>query len=577
MTATLRRALIVLMLACGLLGAVADSAPEAGSDTAAQALAASPALQPQHHPLGPAFAAGGSVAVIPISGEIYDFTLESLRHRVDQALADGASILVLEINTKGGMITSAMDIAKYVKGLSVPTIAWVNPEAYSAGIMIAAACDAIVMAPASAVGDAAPVSPWGNLAPTERSKVLSPWLEEFRDSARAHRYDFATFHAMCELGVKLYYVEHLDTGERRLVNQIDYEVMVNGRDPSSPSWISQALNLPAGADPVVRREVSTDTDVRMWKAVTKLPSGAPLPDGLFHDGRTLLTLNQDRAMDIGLAKATARTQTELEQLLGAAQMTRYTPTWSQNMAGWLTHPYAKIVLIVLFLGGLYFELQTPGLGAGGVIAVLALLALLGAPFLIGLAEVWHIIIFFLGFILLMVEIFVTPGFGVLGISGIILMCIGLIFVGIPTGSGGGLPGALPAPEFMAQLQISAVSLLVALVLFFVGAFYMSRHFGSVPVLNRLVLRDATSPDDEDDTAPTPPPSHHHGVSGDEALGDGQIHVGDTGVVTTGLRPTGRATFAGRSVDVTSPGSWIDPGQRVRVVEIHGNIITVDRA
>lgn len=573
----------LLLIAFALAGADAPpQAPPPPEATAAPEATPAPALPPPpaNHPLGPAFASGGKVAIIPITGDIYDFTLTSLKHRVDQALADGAGIIVLEINTKGGLVTAGLDIAKYIKTIPVPTLAWINPEAYSAGILIASAADSIVMSPASATGDCAPVSMFGNLAPTERSKVLSPLLEEFRDSARANGYDYATFHAMCELGVKLYFVEHIETGERRLVNQIDFEVMVNGRDPSAPGFLSSVLGLPAGADTPVKREVATDDDMRMWKAVTQLPSGAPLPGGEFHDGRTLLTVNQDRALDIGLSKATVRTVSEMQQLLGAVSVAPYTMTWSQHIAGWLTHPIVKIVLIVLFLGGLYFELQAPGLGAGGVLAALALVALLGAPFLVGLAEIWHIIAFFLGFVLLMLEVFVTPGFGVLGIAGIILMCIGLVFVGVPTAGGGGIPGALPAPEQMAKLQASALAMVVALLLFFVGAYFLSQHFGTVPLLNRLILKDpavAAALDAEESQTPPPAPAARHHVSGDEALGDGLVRVGDTGIVTTALRPAGLATVAGRTIDVTSEAAWLDPGTRIRITAIHGNVIIVEKA
>lgn len=581
-----------LLLAPILTGvAWANARPEAptspsSSATDGEATPASqapPPVLPQQNPLGPKFTAGGRLAIIPIDGMIYDFTLESLKRRVDRALADGASVLVLKLNTKGGIVTSGLDISKYIKSLNVPTLAWIHPEAYSAGIMIASACDAIIMSPASATGDCAPIAPGQELAATERAKILSPILEEFRDSARDNGYDFALFHAMCELGVKVYFIEHIETGERRLVNQVDFEIMVNGRDPASTGWFASVLQLPGGDQPIVSREISTEEDQRQWKPVRVLPSGKPLPGGLFHDGRTLLTVNQDRALDIGLSKATVRDEAELRQLLSPASMTTVSQTWSEDLAGWLTSPWVRGILIVALLLGAYTEFQAPGTGIGGIVALLALVALLGAPFLVGLAEVWHIIVFFLGFILLMLEIFVTPGFGVLGITGIIMMLVGLVLVGIPTGSGGGFGGAMPAPEMMAKLQASALATIVGLFASMVGFYFLTRHFGRVPLLNKLILADAGGSaaldrEDADLDAPGVVPGRQtSGVSGDESYGDGQIRPGDEGVVTTGLRPSGRAEIAGRIVDVASLGAWIEPGQRVRVVEVRGNRITVDRA
>src|SRR5690606_21899706 len=99
--------------------------------------------------------------------------------------------------------------------------------------LIASACDQIVMSPASATGDCAPIVPGFGIGPPGRAKALSPLLEEFRDSARAHGYDYTLFHAMCVLGVEVYRVRTPQTGEVRLVNQADYAVMVRGADPDS--------------------------------------------------------------------------------------------------------------------------------------------------------------------------------------------------------------------------------------------------------------------------------------------------------------------------------------------------------
>ena len=141
----------------------------------------SPVPQASNTPSGTlaALPTGADVAVIKIRGLIYGFTLHSLQQSVEHARQNGASLIVLELDTPGGVVTSALKISKYIKSMQVPTVAWVNPEAYSAGIMIAAACNRMVMAPASAAGDCAPIVPGANLSPTERAKALSPILEEF--------------------------------------------------------------------------------------------------------------------------------------------------------------------------------------------------------------------------------------------------------------------------------------------------------------------------------------------------------------------------------------------------------------
>ena len=132
---------------------------------------------------GVALPTGAKVAVVRLEGFIYGYTLQSLEQRSQQAIDRGATLIVVELDTPGGLVSSALDVSRYIKSLPVRTVAWVNDQALSAGILIASACDQIVMAPASLTGDCAPIVPGQNLAPTERAKALSPILEEFRDSA----------------------------------------------------------------------------------------------------------------------------------------------------------------------------------------------------------------------------------------------------------------------------------------------------------------------------------------------------------------------------------------------------------
>lgn len=527
---------------------------------------------------GLALPSGADVAVIRIEGMIYDFTLESLKRRVERAKEAGASVIVLELHTPGGIVTSALDISKYLKNLNsegIYTIAWINSQAYSAGIMIASACDQIVMAPSSAVGDCAPIVPGQDMAPTERAKALSPILEEFRDNATNNGYDFALFHAMCVLGVEVYYVENEETGERRLVNQVDYEIMVRGNSGTgvaSHAWSGYAR--PNVDDDIgqAAREVARDEDQGKWVPVEKLPSGAFLPEGRVHDGRTLLTLNQTRAQDLGLSRATIGSDVQLRQYLGAKTVQHVAPSWSENLAGFLTHPMVRAVLLLLLLGGAYLESQSPGLIVPGAIALLALIALLGAPFVVGLAEVWHIIVFFIGFVLLIIEVAFTPSFGILGVVGLIMMFMGLVLSVVPTVSGAGgfrLPPAVMWNRLLASMLYMTLGLIASMVAFF----FITKHFGRIPGLNRLMLPEAQVALTTGEVA-----RPYERVSGDETIGGGGVQVGAVGrVATTGLRPSGQAEIAGQLVDVVSDGVYIEPGTRIVVREVHGNRIVVDKA
>lgn len=493
-------------------------------------------------------------AVIRIEGMIYDFVLDSLQRRVDRALEAGATMIVIELDTPGGMVTSALKIGKYIKALPVRTIAWVNNEAYSAGIMIGSACDELIMSASSATGDSAPVSMNKELAATERAKALSPIIEEFRDSATQNDYDYAMFHAMCVLGVEVYQVEHIESGRKQLVNQADYQMMVlaKSREEALAAVKPEGEQVSALTVGRVSVDVATDAEIGQWKLVKQV-----------HDGATLLTLNQTRALEIGLSKATVKNHQELGDWLGGATVITINQSWSEDLAGWLIHPAIRAVLIVAVMVGAYMEFQAPGLGLPGAIALAALALLLGAPFLVDLSEIWHVLLVFIGIGLLMVELFITPGFAVFGILGLIFMFTGLILAIVPTSG----PIGLPAKEMLNLLGMSVVWTLLGVITSTVCLIFLIRHMGWIPGLSRLVLHDRQE-------ALLGGAMGTTSVGGSEVLGHGTIKLGDTGRVTAQLRPTGRAEINGQLIDVVSSGEWIEPDKPITVIEIHGNRIVV---
>jgi len=502
---------------------------------------------------------GANVAIIPVRGDVYDFVLQSLQRRVQRALAQGATAIVLEIDTNGGLVTAALDIAKYLKDpteVPVPTIAWVHPKAYSAGILIASACDQIVMAPSSAAGDCAPIVPGRELAATERAKAFSPIATEFKSSAAAAGYTYATFHAMCVLGVELYLVEDPSTGERLVVNQADYTVMVEGNDDALMSGGSVNSGNAPGIDAVVPNE-STTADVGRWKPVEKLPSGASAPRGRIHDGNTLFTADAVLAADIGLSKATLADDAAIRNHLNAARVFRVNQSWSENAAGFLSTLWVRVVLVLLLVLGIGLELASPGLGVPAALAFMAAVGLFGAPMVIGLAELWHVILFVIGLGLVALELATAMTAGALLVLGVLLMLVALVLSVVPSG-----PGGLPAGGTGADLLASAGYMVVALGAGFVGLVALTHHLGRVPGFDRLILADAQAARGGAGAPPDTP------LDGDDRLGHG-LKVGDRGVVVSTLRPGGTARF-GESpdeIDVVSSGGFTDAGTEVVVIEV----------
>lgn len=523
-----------------------------------------PATQPVGH-AKLALASGSKIAIIPIKGEITYFTEQSLKRRSQRAIKDGATLLVLKIHTNGGQALAGLAMARMLRQMKVPTVAWVDGKAYSAGSLIASACDQIVMTPSSVIGDTAPIVPGRNLAPTERAKALSPILTAFRNNATTNGYPYVLFHAMAQLGIVVHMIQNPATGKRLLVNQADFDIMVKGESPSVVASRTDAKKVGA-----VTPQVATAADRGKWVAVTTLPSGRTIPNGVVHAGNTLLTLTQTEASDVGLCSAVIANQTQLKKHFQAAVVGTYPVTWSAHVADFLSNTIVRAVLLVIFLVGAYMELSAPGISVPGILAAISLILLLGAPYLVGLADIWEIVIFFIGALLLIIELFFTPSFGILGVIGLLMMFFGLVMSAVPTAGGPAFgPIGLPAPAMYSRLVASLISMIVGLIVSFAGFYAVSFYFGKIPVLNRLVL--AATGSSATSGMPTPP------VSGDEAVGEGGLRVGDVGRVTSQLRPSGRAEFRGHTVDVVSLGSWLLPGTTVKIIDIQGNRIVVDHA
>ena len=581
-------------------GATSDGAPSAASGGVNSATRRMSGITP-----------GADVAIIPISGMIYDYTLTNLERRVQKALDAGASVIVIELDTPGGYVDSSQKIASYIKSkIPVPTVAWVNPQALSGGILIASACDMIVMSPASMTGDCAPILQGRNVAPTERAKMLSPILEEFRDNAdRNADYDYAMFHAMCELGIEVYRVRHKDTGEVRLVNQADYRVMVDGDAPDytpGPRRTATTAAPSAPATPATPDPGDSSSPTRgPGRVVPQLPNipaipgitpGGSTPDPTapmvvggasidvarnhdrgqwelidrVHDGYQLLTVRQSKAFDIGLARASdIGTEKDLQNYLAANSVYRIDETWSEGLVDWLTRPWVRGILLVIVLVGGYIEMQAPGIGVAGVAAAIALIVLLGGPYLVGLAEVWHLLLFFAGVCLLLAEFFITPGFGVLGITGVLCMIGALVLQLMPTGSG----FRPPPPQVISDMANMLLWTLIAMVTTVVAFGFIVRNLSNIPVLNTLIRLDPVRPTLQANGST----QVMQGVSGDESYGEGRLAMQAEGLAQTRLGPTGQATFGNQVVDVVTRGEWINAGDRVRVIELHGNRIVVEQA
>jgi membrane-bound serine protease (ClpP class) len=210
--------------------------------------------------------------------------------------------------------------------------------------------------------------------------------------------------------------------------------------------------------------------------------------------------------------------------------------------------------------GAYAEFQSPGLGVPGGVALVALVLFLGAPYLAGFTVTWEIALIVIGILLLAIEFFVIPGFGVAGLGGTILIFVGVILSFVPAEPGRGPDEWFQwpsLPETYSYLQKGLLSTAAGLAGALIGMVLLAKFLPRVPVAGRLVLAN-------------PQPEQ---LQMDDFY-KGKVSVGDVGVVEGLLRPAGKARFGDMLADVVSEGAFIQPGTRVEVVERWGSRIVV---
>lgn len=384
----------------------------------------------------------------------------------EQAADTNADIILIHMNTYGGMLDAADSIRTIILKSEIPVYVFIDNNAASAGALISIACDSIYMYPGSNIGAATVVDQSGKPLPDKYQSYMRSMMRS--------------------------------TAESR------------GRDPE----IAQAM-----VDPRIYIEGVTDTG-------------------------QVLTFTATEAMKNNYCEGIAKSVDEVLALAGINDYTiveqKITPL--DKMIGFLINPFISGILIMIIIGGIYFELQTPGVGFPLAAAIVAALLYFAPLYLEGLAEHWEIIVFIAGIILLAIEIFVIPGFGIPGIMGIMLVVAGLTLSMIDN-IGFDFTG-------IALNSILVAFFIVVIAMFFsiLLSFYVSKKVFTSTVFGHLALDSVQMKEQGFSTTD---------VSYKSMLGQ-------KGTAYTVLRPAGKVNIANEIYDATAEAGYIDKGSRVLV-------------
>lgn len=386
-----------------------------------------------------------------------------------------ADVVLLHINTYGGMVDYADSIRTALLQYPKPIFAFIDNNAASAGALISIACDSIYMRKSGTIGSASVVNQSGDVMPDKYQSYMR-----------------ATMRATAE---------------------------ANGRDPD----VAEAMvGLPTGTDSTGKLKV--------------------------------LALTANEAIEKKYCNGIAKSIDEVLKLAVINEFTiqKYEPTTLDNIIGFLISPAISAFFILMIVGGLYFELQTPGVGFPLIVAIAGALLYFAPLYIEGLAQNWEILIFVAGLVLLLVEIFVIPGFGVAGISGIALIIVGLT-LSLTANDGFDFNPQIGL-SFTKALALVCVMLAVSII----GSIWLGGKLLTTSAFSPMVVQVEQHKD-----------SGYIGV--DIELME---QVGKKGVANTILRPSGKVLIENRLFDATSELSFIEKGSFIEVIRFENNQLVV---
>jgi membrane-bound serine protease (ClpP class) len=452
---------------------------------------------------------------IKIDGQINASKERFIAQRIQKARSDGVNLIFFEINSEGGIDTAATNIAQQISEIKdMRTVAYVEDRALGVAALIPLACDDIVLQRGARIGNVTSILTGGrneNRISPEQSRVLADWAAGICEKKR---HPPAIAEAMIDPSV----------------------VVVSATDSKT-----------GAAGFFTQKHV--DSEQGRYLNVVRIKEAGQVS-----------TYKGDEVVSLGLGQVAA----DVEDLKGLFRLKGKTipvdgPTWVDGLVHTLNDPFVGFILLFIGIFMLILEIKMPGVGLPAITSVLAFLLFFWSRFLSGTADQLEILLFIVGLICLGLELFVFPGFGVFGVSGVILILVSIVMASHTF--------VWPTQEYEYRQMLSTLFQVTAvLVSVGVGVAFVGRFLPSIPLFNKMILKPEPWDGSESDDPNAKPTGE-----GESSL---SFLLGETGRTTTVLRPMGKARFGEMLVDVSADGYYLAPDTLVEVVDIQGMRVVV---
>ncbi len=435
-----------------------------------------------------------------------------------------AKALILELDTPGGSVETAFKYLSIMENARLPVIVYLKPNGISAGMIIALGADRVAISPNGIIGDAMPVSmglsgmrpitdkPQDGSSGKKVEKTAQKKSEKQPEQKKELFRDL-----LKEIG-DIRNGSNESEEEKQLAEQKFLTVFFKMLDVLAAKNTRPAKVIRAMADPytVLSKE----------------------QDGIAHDKRSPLTLSAAEAHKLGVVDYVVRDQTELLKKLGLenAELLTVTRTPTEQLGEFLATPALAGLLLIIGLIGIFVEVKTPGFGVPGVLGVAALTLFFLGHIAAGTSDWGPLVVFFVGLLLIALEIFVIPGFGLVGVLGTLCVLVSFFW-------------AFGFENIDTAVKVVTLSLLIAVTTMILLAVYV---LPKTPVFRRTALEKSMTVEDG-----------FQAKTADSSL------IGATAVTVTPLRLSGVVRIGDKRHEAVSEGDYIEADKLVTVTACNG--------